>query len=78
MFNTLGAPMADIVKLIHVASAFRRGFSGCDVAGLGIVERPDFIALDLARLDSAHGLVMEARADQPGIDQQLTRSTNGV
>jgi hypothetical protein len=55
----------------HVASPFRGGLRGLDVALLGIAERPNLIDLDAAASEVAERQALELRASLPGIDQQL-------
>jgi hypothetical protein len=59
----------------NVASAFRGGFGEFDVLLLGVAERPNFVRLNRLGGNAAHRFVMEGRASQSGIDQQLR---NGI
>ena len=59
------------VQVQMFACPIRRGLGVCHVLLLGVVKRPDFIALHPRVLHAADLCVMEGRARLAGIRQQL-------
>jgi hypothetical protein len=55
----------------NVASGFWGAFGKLDVLLLGVAERPDFVRLYGLGRNAANRFVMEGRASQPGVNQQL-------